>query len=358
MTQEFAIPTEYSNLTEEETFARIREAKKIIGKELIILGHHYQRDEVYQFADITGDSLKLSQEAASHPDVKYIVFCGVHFMAETADILNKGNKIVTLPDLRAGCPMADMAPIGRVKKIWKRLVNICQEEPIPITYINSSAELKAFCAEKGGTVCTSSNAAKILNWGLNQNKKILFLPDMHLGGNVARDTGIPNEKIVTFTTKTPQEQVRQAQVILWQGHCPVHNKFTKQAYLESKKQRPNLQLIAHPECPQEVYEIADYTGSTSKIIQTIESAAPGSEWAIGTETHLVGRLKKQHPDKHIEILSSPSCMCSMMDRISPQHLLWNLESISKHNSPINQISVPQKTAESARKGLDIMLSLS
>ncbi len=354
--QKFTVPEKYHQLKKAEVFAKIKQCKEKLQDSTVILGHHYQRDEVYQFADITGDSLRLSQEAAKL-NAKYIVFCGVHFMAETADILNDGKKIVTLPDMRAGCPMADMAPIHRVERMWKKITKICGTEIIPITYINSSAALKAFCAERGGTVCTSSNADKIIAWALQQNKKILFLPDKHLGGNVARDAGIPDQEIVTLERKTPESDLKQAKVILWQGHCPVHNKFSKEAVEEARKRVSGIKLIAHPECPREVYELAEHTGSTQKIIQTIKDSEPGSKWVIGTETHLVGRLKKQHPDKHIEILSTPSCMCSMMDRISPEHLLWNLESILEGN-PVNQVSVPKEIAAKSKKALELMLELS
>lgn len=354
---EFKIPSRYLSISPEQVYSRITALKEKLGDELVILAHHYQRDEVYQFADFTGDSLKLSQKAAQTPSAKYIVFCGVHFMAETADILTGSNQIVTLPDMRAGCPMADMAPIKRVEKLWGKLNAASKEETLPITYINSSAELKAFCADKNGTVCTSTNAGKILEWALKQNKKILFLPDRHLGGNIARQMKISPEEIITVTPKTTAEEINRSKILLWQGHCPVHNKFSKEAVFEAKKKRPNIKLIAHPECPQEVFELADATGSTEQIIKQVEASEPGSEWLIATETHLVGRLKKQHPDKHIEILSTPSCMCSMMDRISPAHLLWNLEQIDK-GEIVNQIKVPTVIAEKARKGLEIMLQLS
>lgn len=352
------IPANYLNLEAADVFARIQKIKEQLGDQLLILGHHYQRDEVYQFADITGDSLLLAQHAANSKKAKYIVFCGVHFMAETADIITADHQVVTLPDLRAGCPMADMAPIRKVHRFWQKLgTQTDTNKVIPITYINSSAKIKAFCGEHGGTVCTSSNAANIMKWALAQNKKILFLPDRHLGGNISRDMGLLDSEIFDLDHQLSNEEINQARVLLWHGHCPVHNKFSAKTFLQRQKDLPELQLIAHPECPREVYEIASFTGSTQKIIQFIEQSKPGSKWAIGTETHLVSRLQKIHPDKHIEMLTTTGCMCSMMDRISPSHLLWNLESIINGN-PVNQITVPANIAKFAKIALDKMLELS
>jgi len=355
--KEYILPEKYRTFTDKEIFFRIKKIKKELGKSLLILAHHYQRDEVYQFADFTGDSLKLSQKAANSKEAKHIVFCGVHFMAETADILTKENQIVTLPDPGAGCPMADMAPTKKVEEMWRKITSICDEEILPITYVNSSAAIKAFCAEQNGTVCTSTNAKKILSWAIKQNKKILFLPDRHLGGNIARSMKVPESSIITLSQEITDKKINDAKVLLWQGHCPVHNRFKEKDIYSSKKKNPSIKLIAHPECPKEVFEAADATGSTEQIIQTVKASPSGSKWLIATEVHLVERLKKQHPDKHIETLTSSSCMCSTMDRISPEHLLWNLETI-KNGNPINQIKVKPKIAQKAKKALSLMLELS
>jgi quinolinate synthase len=353
---QFQIPPQYLDLNQESVFERIWRIKQNLGDDLLILGHHYQRDEVYQFADIVGDSLKLSQQAAIS-SAKYIVFCGVHFMAETADILTSTKQIVTLPDMRAGCPMADMAPIRRVTRLWEKITAATHEKIIPITYINSSAKLKAFCADHDGTVCTSTNAEKILRWALSKGDKILFLPDRHLGRNISKSLGIDRAEMIEVSSKTPDQEISAAKILLWQGHCPVHNKFTAEAVHKAKSLYPDTKLIAHPECPEEVFDLADFSGSTARIIEIIENAAPHSSWVIGTETHLVGRLQKRHTDKRIQMLHTSGCMCSMMDRISPEHLLWNLESIQK-GEIINQVKVEDETATKARKALEIMLSLS
>lgn len=351
------LPEYYKNIPQDELHERIEVARKKLGKDVFILGHHYQRDSVIEHVDATGDSLKLSLIAGEQDAAKYIVFCGVHFMAETADIVNHGKKIVTLPDETAGCPMADSAQDKMVRRSWDRLTELMPEARIcPITYINSYATLKAFCGENEGTVCTSTNAKDVLIWALKEFDKVFFFPDQHLGRNTAKMLGIPKDEIVLLTRKTTDEELKKAKVILWNGCCPVHDRFQLADVEAARKENPEIKVLVHPEVPEEVADAADFMGSTEYIIRMIENAEPGSAWLVATEVHLVGRLAKNHPDKNIKLLGSPICMCSMMDRTSPEHLLWNLEGLLK-GEVINQISVDREVAEQANVAIQRMFEL-
>lgn len=343
------LPENYKALTDNESLNKIAAAKKKLGDKIFILAHHYQRDEIVKYADATGDSLKLSKIAAS-ANAKYIIFCGVHFMAETADIINEGKKIVILPDINAGCPMADMARLEDVEKIWEIIKN---KDLIPITYINSTADIKAFCGENNGYVCTSSNAEAILKYLFNKRKKILFMPDKNLGLNTAKKIGIAKKEICLLENNRINKNAR---LFLWDGCCPVHIRFSPQAIDDLRKKTPDIKVIVHPEVPEKVAAKADFVGSTEFIVNTIESAEKGSKWAIGTEIHLVNRLAKNNPDKEIQVLSTPLCMCSMMDRTSPQHLAHVLDSLLKGNI-INRVQVPHATAKKALSAINRMLKI-
>jgi len=355
---------ENSNLIELEAAAieRIFAAKAKLGKDLVILGHHYQRDEVVQFADFQGDSFQLSKEGAK-TDAKYIVFAGVHFMAESADILARPEQVVILPNLRAGCSMADMANLEQVLRAWAELEDVLGADPsiMPITYMNSAANLKAFVGERGGTVCTSSNAEAALNWAFNQREKVFFFPDQHLGRNTGKAMGIPLEEMVLWNPFKPygglsDEQIKQARIILWQGHCSVHQQFRPPHIDYWRKQEPDINIIVHPECMMEVVDKADYVGSTAKIIDIIAAAPAGSKWAVGTEMHLVKRIKNQFPDKFVTLLSPFSCLCSTMYRISPLDLANILEGLLEGRVE-NRISVPDETKAKAKLALDRMLTI-
>jgi quinolinate synthase len=355
-------PDKYQGIPEQEIFERIKTAKQKLGSKAVILGHHYQRDEVFQFADITGDSLKLSMEAANRPDADYIVFCGVHFMAETADIVNDGKKIVTLPDATAGCPMADSAKDKDVRRVWDYLMQVISEFKIcPITYINCYASLKAFCGENGGTICTSSNALKVVEWGFKNFDKIFFFPDQHLGRNIAKLYGIPKDEIVLVNFRKPDlgvtvEQLQKARVILWNGMCPVHDRFMVEDIFAARIEDPTIKVLVHPEVPESVADNADLMGSTEYIIKTVSESPAGSSWLVATEVHLVGRLIKNHPDKKIKLLGKPICMCSQMDRTSPEHLCWNLESLVK-GEIVNQVSVDPRIIEWSKVALQRMFDI-
>src|SRR5438309_8359471 len=340
---------------------RIAAAKARLGRDVVILGHHYQRDEVVKFADFRGDSLKLSQQAAE-ADAKYVVFCGVHFMAESADILRRGNQIVVLPDLSAGCSMADMADIGQVEACWSELSGVTDTTKIiPVTYMNSTAAIKSFTGEHGGSVCTSSNATAVMKWAFERGEKVLFLPDEHLGRNTGYRMGIPLDEMIgwdpyeEYGGNTP-EAVRSARVILWKGYCSVHQRFTPQQVKRVRRAHPGIRVIAHPECRFEVAQAADQIGSTEGIIKAIESAPAGSEWAVGTEIHLVNRLSKTFRDRKVISLDPNVCVCTTMFRITPQHLLWALENLGSGNV-VNRISVDERTRHYARLALDRMLAL-
>ena len=343
--------------------ARATAAKAALGDRVYVLGHHYQRDEVIQFADVTGDSFKLAQSAAAHPEAEVIVFCGVHFMAESADILTSAEQQVVLPDMAAGCSMADMAAIHQVEACWKVLEAAgIADVTMPITYMNSTAAIKAFCGEHGGAVCTSSNAKKSLEWAFSQAEKVLFLPDQHLGRNTAViDLGFELSDCVVFDPRKENggltfDELRSAKVILWKGHCSVHGRFTKECVDDVRERVPGVNVIVHPECQYEVVVNADFVGSTEKIIATIANAAPGTKWAVGTELNLVKRLALEHPDKDVVYLDKTVCFCSTMNRIDLPHLVWALESIVAGTVP-NVITVDDSVAHWARVALDRMLAL-
>jgi len=342
---------------------RATRAKEILGDRLFILGHHYQRNEVIQFADVTGDSFKLAQQAAAHPQAEYIVFCGVHFMAESADILTADHQQVVLPDLAAGCSMADMADIAQVESCWADLERIgIAETTVPITYMNSTAAIKAFTGRHGGSICTSSNARQSLQWALERGTKVLFLPDQHLGRNTAvRDLGMSLADCVVYNPRKPNggltdDQLRDATMILWKGHCSVHGRFTPENVDAVRARIPGVRVIVHPECQYEVVTKADAVGSTERIISAIAEAAPGTAWAVGTELNLVKRLAQDHPDQTIAYLDDTVCFCSTMNRIDLPHLVWALESLVQ-GQVVNRIQVDPDTAHWARIALDRMLAL-
>ena len=340
---------------------RIASAKATLAKDVVILGHHYQRDEVVKFADYRGDSLKLSQQAAE-AKARYVVFCGVHFMAESADILRRDQQIVVLPDLSAGCSMADMADIGQVEACWQELGSVADTSKIiPVTYMNSTAAIKSFTGEHGGSVCTSSNAAAVMRWAFKQGEKVLFLPDEHLGRNTGFRMGIPLEQMIVWDPYeelggNSPEAVRKAKVILWKGYCSVHQRFTAQQVERVRRENPGIRVIVHPECRFEVAQASDEIGSTEGIIKAVKSAAPGSSWAIGTEIHMVNRLAKELTDRRVISLDTNVCVCTTMYRITPTHLLWALENLAAGNV-VNQIRVDERTRKFARIALDRMLSL-
>jgi quinolinate synthase len=381
------LPERYVGLSDEEMDRRIASAKAALGRRLVILGHHYQRDEVIKFADYTGDSYKLSQQVAKHPDADFIVFCGVHFMAESADVLSAPHQQVILPDLAAGCSMADMADPEQLQMCWRELeemgvisgpakaghddsraesgpsgISRTKQSVIPVTYINSSAAIKSFVGERGGVVCTSSNAAATLKWAWDRGEKILFLPDQHLGRNTAYKMGVPLDEMVvwdpneTWGGLTP-EQVKQARIILWKGHCSVHIRFTVRQIEQLRAQHPGLRVIVHPEVPWEVVQAADDSGSTEYIIGQVKNSPPGSVWAVGTEVHLVNRLADQvAPERTVYSLDQFGCLCSTMFRVSPNHLLWILEGLVA-GEVHNRIVVPEEQKHWNRVALDRMLSI-
>ncbi len=342
---------------------RAKIAKNKLGNSTLILGHHYQRDEVIQFADITGDSFKLAQAAADKGDSQYIVFCGVHFMAESADILTSDAQTVILPDLAAGCSMADMANAEQVNAAWAEFEKLgIANRTVPITYMNSTAAIKSFTGEKGGTVCTSSNAERAMRWAFEKGEKVFFLPDQHLGRNTAvLKLGLSLEDCVLWNPWKPRggltdSEIMNAKVILWRGHCSVHGRFTIENVLEMRNRIPDIQILVHPECQHEVVKRADVVGSTEMIIRTIRDAKPGSKWAIGTELNLVKRLADENLDKEIHFLEKTVCYCSTMNRIDLPHLVWALESLVK-GKVVNPIKVSPKVAENARVALERMLAL-
>lgn len=340
--------------------ARIAAAKAALGKRVVILGHHYQRDEVVKFADFRGDSLKLSQQAAAQTEASYIVFCGVHFMAESADILRQPHQQVILPDLNAGCSMADMADIDEVEVCAEEL-DAVGAEFLPITYMNSTAAIKRFTGRRGGAICTSSNAGAVFRWAFEQTSRVLFLPDEHLGRNTAYRLGIPLEEMAVWDPRrqlgglTP-EQVRRARVLLWKGYCSVHQRFQPEHVERVRREHPGIRVIAHPECRWEVCELADEIGSTEGILKAVAASPPGSQWAVGTEIHLVKRLAQEFPDRFITSLDPNVCVCTTMFRIAPQHLCWVLESLVG-GQVVNRIQVDEETRKWARVALERMLSL-
>ncbi len=342
---------------------RATAAKAALGDSVFILGHHYQRDEVMAFADATGDSFKLARIAAERPDVENIVFCGVHFMAESADILTGPDQRVLLPDLAAGCSMADMAARDQVDRAWATLREAgLSAETIPVTYMNSSAAIKSFTGEHAGAVCTSSNAAAVMRWAFEQGQRILFLPDQHLGRNTAvRDLGLSLSDCAVYDPRLPdggltRSELTDAKVLLWRGHCSVHARFTTDSVAQVRERVPGIQVLVHPECQHDVVLAADFVGSTEFIIATIEAAPAGSSWAIGTELNLVRRLASAHPDKHVTFLDRTVCYCSTMNRIDLPHLVWTLESLVAGRA-VNRITVEVETAKWARVALDRMLAM-
>ncbi|EAG6803883.1 quinolinate synthase NadA [Listeria monocytogenes serotype 1/2a] len=355
------MPTHYKHLTQTEMIARVTEIKTQLGTDLFIPCHHYQKDEVVPFADAIGDSLQLAQIAVQNKKAKHIVFCGVHFMAETADMLTTSEQIVTLPDMRAGCSMADMADIHQLTNAWPKLQTLFGDTILPVTYINSTAAIKSFVGEHGGTTVTSSNATKIVSWALEQKERIFFLPDQHLGRNTAFELGIPLEHMAIWNPiKNELEyegNLDDCKVILWKGYCSVHQHFTVKNIENIRKNHPNMRIIVHPECTHEVVSLADDSGSTKKIVTEINNAAPGTEWAVGTEANLVGRIIQENPDKKIVSLNPFMCPCMTMNRIDLPHLLWTLEAI-QNGERRNQIKVDEQTTKFALKALERMLQLS
>jgi len=356
------LPDEYIGLSAEELNKRILSAKERLGKTLVILGHHYQRDEIVRYADYTGDSLKLARIAASLRDVKYIVFCGVHFMAESADILANEGQIVILPDLEAGCSMADMAMIEQVEECWDCLISSGGDRIVPVTYINSSAEVKAFCGRHNGIVCTSSNAEAVFKWAFNDGRRILFLPDEHLGRNTAHfKLGLPLDSMVVWDPAKmnggiDKEGLKKAKIVLWKGFCSVHMQFNEEQIYSLKKLYPGIKIIVHPECKFEVVKNSDVVGSTEFIIKQVTESPAGSAWGVGTEIHLVNRLAKNNPDKLIKCLNSYHCLCATMFRISPERLLWALENLAD-GKVVNMISVAKEIKEYSLIALNRMLSV-
>ena len=342
---------------------RATAARAALGERALILGHHYQRDEVIQFADITGDSFKLAQAAAEQSSAEFIFFCGVHFMAESADILTSAKQRVILPDLAAGCSMADMATANQVNECWKVLEKLgVASRTTPVTYMNSSAAIKSFTGEHGGTICTSSNAQKSLEWAFSKSEKVLFLPDQHLGRNTAvLALGLSLDDCVLWNPWKPmggltEAQIRGAKMILWRGHCSVHGRFTRESIQEVRTRIPGVQVIVHPECQHEVVADADVVGSTEKIIQVVSQSAPGSKWAVGTELNLVSRLASQNPDKEVVFLDKTVCYCSTMNRIDLPHLVWSMESIIAGHI-VNQVKVDSRIAQYSKVALEQMLAL-
>ena len=364
-----ALPERYLGLSDEEMDCRIAAARATLGARLVILGHHYQRDEVIKFADYVGDSYKLAGQVSKHPDAEFIVFCGVHFMAESADVLSGDHQQVILPDLAAGCSMADMAAPDQLEQCWadlEQMTGRARLQPssiIPVTYINSAASIKAFCGEHGGVVCTSGNAAATLKWAWERGEKILFLPDQHLGRNTAFKMGVPLDQMVVWD---PNEiwgglepgAVKNARMILWKGHCSVHARFTARHVEQMRAQYPGIKVIVHPEVPWDVVQAADDSGSTEYIIKTVSDSPAGSTWAVGTEVHLVNRLAaRMQPDRTVMSLEPFGCLCSTMFRVSPNHLLWVLEGLVA-GEVHNRIVVPDAQKHWTKVALDRMLSIS
>jgi quinolinate synthase len=357
-----ALPEKYLGLSDAEMEVRIAEARAKLGNRLVILGHHYQRDEVIKYADYTGDSFKLARQIASRPDADYIVFCGVHFMAESADVLCAPHQQVILPDLAAGCSMADMVDPDQLATCWEELAQMGITGVVPVTYINSAASIKSFVGERGGTVCTSSNAAATLKWAFERGEKILFMPDQHLGRNTAYKMGIPLDQMVVWDPHEifgglDPDQVKKARMILWKGHCSVHERFTARQIEATRKQHPGIRVIVHPEVPWDVVQAADDSGSTEYIIKTVKNSPEGSIWAVGTEVHLVNRLAHEvAPGRTVISLDQFGCLCSTMFRVSPNHLLWILEALVDGRVH-NRIVVPEDQKHWNRVALDRMLSI-
>jgi quinolinate synthase len=357
-----ALPTAYLRLPDAEMDVRIAAARAALGDRLVILGHHYQRDEVIKFADFTGDSLKLSQLAAAQRAADYVIFCGVHFMAESANILGAPHQQVILPDLAAGCSMADMAAIDQLEVCWQELQAMGATSVVPVTYINSTAAIKGFCGEHGGIVCTSSNASKVMAWAWERGEKLLMLPDQHLGRNTAYKMGVPLDEMLLWDPDLPfggvsRAALDRARLILWKGHCSVHTRFSVKHIEQFRRAHPHGRVIVHPECTFDVVQAADDCGSTEYIIKTISNSPEGSVWAVGTEIHLVNRLAHTlAPSRTVTTLDTLGCLCSTMFRVSPNHLLWVLEGLVD-GEVYNRITVPEPTKGFAKVALDRMLAL-
>jgi quinolinate synthase len=366
------LPERYLGLSDEEMDRRIASARTALGRRLVILGHHYQRDEVIKFADYTGDSYKLAGEIAKHPEAEFIVFCGVHFMAESADVLSAPHQKVILPDLAAGCSMADMAEPGQLEMCWSDLEQmgiahrgggaLGLNGVVPVTYINSAASIKAFVGERGGVVCTSSNAAATLKWAWERGERVLFLPDQHLGRNTAYKMGVPLDDMVVWDPNEifgglDPDAVKRARIILWKGHCSVHTRFTVRQIEHLRAQHPGIKVIVHPEVPWDVVQAADDSGSTEYIIRTVKNSPAGTSWAVGTEIHLVNRLAREvAPDRSVTSIDQFGCLCSTMFRVSPNHLLWTLEGLVA-GEVHNRIIVPHDQKQWTKVALDRMLSI-
>ncbi len=356
------LPDRYLGLPDGEMAERIAQARADLGERLLILGHHYQRDEVIRFADCTGDSFKLARQAADRRGADYIVFCGVHFMAESADVLSAPHQQVVLPDLAAGCSMADMAAPDQLEVCWEDLQALGATDVVPVTYINSAASIKAFCGERRGVVCTSGNAEPTLRWAWGRGRQILFLPDQHLGRNTAYRMGVPLDEMVVWDPDLPAggvdpDALRNARMILWKGHCSVHTRFTVPQVEHVRRMHPGVRIIVHPECTWEVVQAADDSGSTEYIIDQVTNSPPGSTWAVGTEIHLVSRLAAElAPERTVLTLDPIGCLCSTMFRVSPNHLLWVLESLRAGAVP-NRIVVPEQEKHWTRVALDRMLAI-
>jgi quinolinate synthase len=360
------IPERYWGMDAEELSQRIRGARATLGDQVVILGHHYQREDIIQFADDRGDSFALAQYAAERPEAPYIVFCGVHFMAEAADILSADHQTVMLPNMEAGCSMADMAAAPDVSSAWRELGEFFDgtDDIIPVTYMNSAASLKAFCGEHGGVVCTSSNAPKVLEWAFERGKRVFFFPDQHLGRNTGHAMGIPLEEMVLWNWRTPPgnlgdatpEALERSRIILWQGHCSVHQRFSLAQIEQARERYPDVQIVVHPECRYDVVQAADANGSTAFIAKYVAKAPAGSVIGIGTEINLVSRLAKENPDKTVFCLDPVVCPCSTMYRVHPAYLAWVMESLVEGNV-VNQIAVPEEQKAHARIALERMLAL-
>jgi quinolinate synthase len=356
------LPEEYVRLGAQELVARIGENRARLGKRAVILGHHYQREDVIQFADLRGDSFKLSQYAASQEEAEFIIFCGVHFMAETAEVLSSPHQRVVLPNMNAGCSMADMAPTDDVYDCWDELQEVLGPGgAVPVTYMNSTAAIKALCGRNGGIVCTSSNALAVLRWAYERSERVVFFPDQHLGRNTGLKAGLSLEEMVLWNPFKPlggltPEQVRRARLLLWKGHCSVHTRFTLGQVQKARAAYPHVKVLVHPECVMEVVQAADYVGSTEYIHRTVTAAPPGSQWAVGTEINLVSRIAKENPDKLVFCLDPVVCPCSTMYRIHPAYLLWVTDELLKGNL-VNQVTVDPGTASDARIALERMLQV-
>ncbi len=358
------LPKTYTELGDAELKRRIADAKQKLKGTLVILGHHYQQDDIIAFADFRGDSFELSRRAAEQKGIEYVVFCGVHFMAESADILTDENVKVLLPDLGAGCSMADMANLEQTQDCWEQLQTVCDRARIvPITYVNSSAAIKAFVGEHGGAVCTSSNCRNVLDWALRESAadKILFLPDQHLGRNTAYAMGWPLDSMIVWDPiqnlgGNTEHALQTVKFILWKGHCSVHALFRPEHVDEVRRNSPNIKVIVHPECKWEVVQKADLAGSTAFIRNTVNAAPPGTQWAIGTEVHMVNRLRHEHPEQTISVLSGCQCLCTTMFRIDLPHLCWTLENLLSGNV-VNQITVDPQTRKWALVALQRMLNI-